>query len=263
MTDIGKAIEIFFSDGEVKELRILTAGGMMSGFFDHRLKLGQAAKFMGGGSEDEGVKAVYWTLNPINRSTLKHISNELRIRPTYATRTGNIEKRSWMMIDIDAKRESGTNATDSEKADAKMVLDTVVTFLKSKDWPDPVVVDSGNGYHALYRINVPAADTETVRNVLRVLAWKFDSSGAKVDQSVHDAVRICKVPGTWVRKGPHSAERPHRLSALLSVPPVIKTVPMTSLINIKRFAPPAKATLRWSRLFGQVFRVFKWNNCSS
>jgi len=21
--------------------------------------------------------------------------------------------------------------------------------------------------------------------------------------------------------------------------------------------------LRWSRLFGQVFRVFKWNNCSS
>jgi hypothetical protein len=21
--------------------------------------------------------------------------------------------------------------------------------------------------------------------------------------------------------------------------------------------------VRWSRLFGQVFRVFKWNNCSS
>jgi hypothetical protein len=31
----------------------------------------------------------------------------------------------------------------------------------------------------------------------------------------------------------------------------------------KRKAGELTDNLRWSRLFGQVFRVFKWNNCSS
>src|SRR5665213_2190386 len=58
-------------------------------------------------------------------------------------------------------------------------------------------------------------------------------------RSVECGPFLTQVPGTWVRKGPHSTERPHRMSALLSVPRPIKTVPMTSLIGIKRYAPPA------------------------
>ena len=238
MTDLGLAVQIFFREGEAKELRLLTIDGVMSGFYDDRLKLGIAARDFGAGTEDEGVTGVYWTLNPINPSTLKYIDNELRIRPKFAASARNILKRSWLLIDIDPQRPSGTSATDAEKAEAFIVFTNVVAFLRSIGWPDPVQVDSGNGYHALYHINLTVNDTEIVRHVLRVLAWKFDTASAKVDRSVFDVNRICKVPGTWARKGENTPERPHRLSKLLAVPKPIKAVPTTLLVGIAKYAPP-------------------------
>ena len=37
-----------------------------------------------------------------------------------------------------------------------------------------------------------------------------------LDVTNHNAARVAKLPGTWARKGEHSDERPHRVSALLS-----------------------------------------------
>jgi hypothetical protein len=239
MTDLGLAVQLFFREGQVKELRIMTTEGVQSGFYDNRMLLGLMAKGMGQElGPDDGVKAVYWTLNPINRSTLKYVDNELNPRPRFATRGTNILQREWLLIDVDAERESGTNATDAEKLEGWKVLSNVVAFLRSIGWAEPVIVDSGNGYHALYKINVAAADNDTVRNVLKVLAWRYDTAGAKVDQGVFDAPRICKVPGTWVRKGPHSAERPHRMSRFISIPEKIGTVSIVQLVDIRRYAPP-------------------------
>ena len=238
MTDLGKAVQLFFREGQVKELRIMTTEGVQSGFYDDRMLLGLMAKSMGQEPEDIGIKGVYWTLNPINRATLKFVDNQLNPHPRFATCGHNILQRDWLLIDVDAVRESGTNATDAEKLEGRKVLDNVVTFLRSIGWAEPVIVDSGNGFHALYRINVAATDTNAVRNVLRVLAWKFDTPGAKVDQSVYDPNRICKVPGTWVRKGPHSDEQPHRMSGFISTPEKIGTVSIIQLMEIRRHAPP-------------------------
>jgi hypothetical protein len=40
----------------------------------------------------------------------------------------------------------------------------------------------------------------------------------KIDQTVYNPARICKVPGTWARKGDDIPERPHRQSRLVEVP---------------------------------------------
>ena len=80
------------------------------------------------------------------------------------------------------------------------------------------MADSGNGYHLLYRIDLPAADGGLVERVLKSLAARFDNEHVKIDQSVYNPARICKLPGTMARKGDHTEARPHRRAKLLEVP---------------------------------------------
>ena len=92
-------------------------------------------------------------------------------------------------------------------------------------WPAPVVADSGNGYHLLYRLAedvpvaaVPVPADDPVRRLLRHLAAKFDTAHAAIDTSVFNPGRIVKLPGTKARKGPGTPDRPHRRASLLEVP---------------------------------------------
>jgi hypothetical protein len=80
------------------------------------------------------------------------------------------------------------------------------------------LIDSGNGYYLLYRIDLPADDGGLVKRVLLALAQRFDTDAVKIDPAVFNPARICKVPGTWARKGDNTPERPHRESRLLEVP---------------------------------------------
>lgn len=75
-------------------------------------------------------------------------------------RTGkNIIARSWLLIDASPVRTSGISATDSEKALAMAIIRKVKDYLRDKHgWPNPILADSGNGYHMIYRIDLPADD---------------------------------------------------------------------------------------------------------
>jgi hypothetical protein len=232
-SDIARATELFMPEGSVKELRILTDQGMMSGFFNQRRTLVTTAKQM---SECDEVRAVYWGLNDIDPSTLKFITNDVA-RRNYATRTANIAGRRWMLIDVDPVRPKGQNSNSAEKEEARKVAVAVQTFLRSLSWPEPVLVDSANGYHSIYPISLPVEDSGAIRESLRILSWKFSSQGAVVDTAVHDACRIAKVPGTMGRKGPQSEERPWRQSALLSAPPISRRLNYVDLMGLSRYAP--------------------------
>jgi hypothetical protein len=94
----------------------------------------------------------------------------------------------------------------------------VQEYLRGRGWPDPVVVDSGNGYHLLHRIDLPAEDGGLVARCLAALAARFDSDRAKIDQAVHNPARLCKIPGTVARKGDSMPDRPHRRARLLESP---------------------------------------------
>jgi hypothetical protein len=126
--------------------------------------------------------------------------------------------RRWLLIDADPVRDPLISATDQEKQNARDTVLAVREYLRSRAWPEPFLADSGNGYHLLYRIDLPADDVGTVERILKALAARFDSDQVKIDQKVFNPARICKLPGTLARKGDNTPQRPHRRAKLLEGP---------------------------------------------
>jgi hypothetical protein len=90
---------------------------------------------------------------------------------------------------------------------------------KLPNFPEPIVVDSGNGYHLYYQSSC-APGHASWRYMLGWLARTFNTEGAKIDTSVADAARIARLPGSINRKGEDTLERPHRMCRVLSYPEV-------------------------------------------
>ena len=116
-------------------------------------------------------------------------------------------------MDLDPPRPAGTNSTDAEKQAARKEAERVREYLNNRNWPEPMLCDSGNGWHLQYRIDLPNDDnaTELVRGVLARLHQLFPM----VDAGNFNASRLCKLYGSWARKGEHSEERPWRRSGIV------------------------------------------------
>jgi hypothetical protein len=127
---------------------------------------------------------------------------------------------NWLLIDFDPKRQPNTAATDGEKAEAEGSMQEVRSVLGELGWPDPVVADSGNGFHLLYRIDLPNDEQSRalVKFALVAIANRFSTAAVEIDRSVYNPSRITRLYGTTNRKGENSVERPWRRSSLLSVP---------------------------------------------
>ncbi len=123
-------------------------------------------------------------------------------------------------MDFDPVRPSGVSATDAEKKAARQRALEAREFLREIGWPEPVVGDSGNGYHLLYRIELPndRESLELVKGTLEALAFRFSDRAVEVDTTTCNAARIWKLYGTTARKGDDTEDRPHRRSRLLQVP---------------------------------------------
>jgi hypothetical protein len=95
-------------------------------------------------------------------------------------------------------RPSETNATQAEKEAAEELNEQVPDFLTDRNWPSPLVSDSGNGFHAVYPVDLPcdADSTELIKSFLEVLSGRFNTTDAKVDTAVSDPPRLIKVAGT-------------------------------------------------------------------
>lgn len=171
-------------------------------------------------------EGVYVTMNPVDRTFLARANNTMGKRgQKISAGDEHVLRRDWLLVDIDPVRRTSTGAplskistTDAEKAAAKHVLDGVRADLESRRFAPPMVVDSGNGYHAWYRIGLPTDDGRSVEHVLKWLARRHDAPGATVDTSCFNPSRIVKIPGTWARKGSSTADRPHRMCHILELP---------------------------------------------
>jgi hypothetical protein len=163
---------------------------------------------------------VYLTMNPLAPELLGRADGRWTVCAAkgLAATDADVRSRRWIVIDVDPVRPSGTSATQEEKAHAERVADGVRDDLAGRKWPVPALVDSGNGYHLWYAVNLPADDGGRVARLLRALAKRHDTAGARIDTTMSNPARIVKVPGTWARKGPHSDERPHRLARVLELP---------------------------------------------
>ena len=208
--------------GQVTELRALKVrrrgerAHTESGFFDYDHLDDMAAASL---SLTPYARGVYFVLNPLKPDILARRCN----RTDWAEEgelasDKDVARRRWLLIDADPVRDSHVSATDGEKGEALRVVRAVRDHLRGRGWPAPVLADSGNGYHLLYRLDLPADEGGMVKRILQALADRFEAPSVKIDRSVFNPARICKLPGTLARKGDSTPDRPHRRSYLLEVP---------------------------------------------
>ena len=155
------------------------------------------------------------TPNAVNPVLLARANNRIDAFPKNATGDGDVARYQHLVVDCDATRPSGVPASDLEMAAALCRRDRVVEVLADDfGWPRPVaVIDSGNGGHAVWRVDVPAdrAGVALVGGVLAALADRFDDAAVTIDRSVANPSHVMRLAGTPNRKGDGLPDRPHRL----------------------------------------------------
>lgn len=130
----------------------------------------------------------------------------------------DIAVRTHLLIDIDRAEMLAASATDAEIEEAEKLADKVASFLHEKRGLLVDRVMSGNGVHLYVPLDsVPNDDTskEHCKQLLRGLAHRFDNDIVKIDTTVFNAARITKVPGTIMRKGAETADRPYRMARVI------------------------------------------------
>lgn len=186
------------------ELRALPYGKGITGRWDDPKLLQFVA-------DHNDAKGIYYTLNPV----------PIDLIPTVAatgSKVGDIIRRRWLLIDVDPERPPDSNASEVEHQAAADRANKILGAMVGAGWPVPVLVDSGNGYHLLWRIDLPNDEEsrQLVKATLAAAAGSFDDERVKIDVKVFNSNRISKLPGTWARKGPSTPERPHRLCRIVS-----------------------------------------------
>lgn len=233
------AIELLRQENELFEVRVLTPRTNFSGYFKSAdILLSELAKLPNGN--------IYIAINKINDACYsREQHNKFIEKPKNTTSDNDIERRTWILIDVDPKRSSGVSSSDKEKEYSKETVNKIFSFLRNFGFSEPIICDSGNGYHLLYKIDIEnsASNTELIKKFLLVLDMYFTTKYSDIDKTVYNASRITKLYGTISRKGNSSDERPHRISSILRVPANIKETPIELLNKVVDLYPkPEKPT---------------------
>lgn len=238
-----KAAEVLLNSSKTVELRALNVAernGFLrtwSGYFDDALELAKEAYRL----DSLNPQYVSVTVNEVNSALLARSYNKARpmAKGDSSTSDSDISRRCWLVVDLDPARPSGISSTDSEKEAALETAYAAIDDLSLDGWPEPILADSGNGYHVLYRIDLEnSSENKTLcENVLKALAQRYDSDAVKVDTSLANASRIVKFYGTMARKGDSTDDRPHRRSGLISVPKIINAVNAELLQKLAKELP--------------------------
>jgi hypothetical protein len=138
----------------VHELRVPKAGRekTISGYFDDPIKLALCAAELDATGKFAGVCI---TLNPCNPALLARRCNRVRPYAEVTTSDHDIRKRCWLMIDCDPKQPAGISSAGKERGRAITTACGVWDDLRGAGFGDPVVADSGNSLHLLYRVDLP------------------------------------------------------------------------------------------------------------
>lgn len=178
--------------------------------------------------QNSGKANVYIRLNPLAAETLD------RSRDGYSRKAAkdvDVTQRRWLFIDCDSIR-LGAAATDEQHAAAIDLAKQVRSELAAAGWPLPILSDSGNGAHLLYRIDLPNDDDskDLLKRFLAKLSATWTNDVARVDPTMFNAARLCRLPGTLNLKA-------GRLSRFINVPEQIELVTREQIEAITGPAP--------------------------
>lgn len=223
---IERSLSLLMEPGSTFEIRCPeTSRGVVSGYFND-VQAACVAAFKWSGQAD----AVCVTLNPVLPDLRARASNRARefTKSGGTTTDEHILRRRWWLVDCDPERPKGISATSAEKRAAREVALSIREWLSGLGFPLPILADSGNGSHLLYRVELPNDETtkDLLSSCLKALAKQFNSERVTVDVSTYNASRLVKLYGTLACKGDHCPDlgRVHRLSRLVEVPDPIATV---------------------------------------
>lgn len=212
---IAQTLETLKQPEEVAEIRILkTDKGTISGYFDDdEMLITSIQKYV-------GKYDIYITLNPTKEEMLARCSNRLQIYAKNTSSDQNIKVIRHVLIDIDPIRTSGISSTDKEKRAAAGLIKKICKDLMHEGFPQPIVADSGNGYHMLLKVELENTKDNVmiVKEFLSTLDFLYSNDKAQVDVTTYNPSRIVKLYGTKACKGDDTKDRPHRWSKLVKVP---------------------------------------------
>lgn len=203
-------LALFIQPDQVSELRAIMSPDdprekVVSRCFDgkHLLDMADCALAL----ESQESRGVYFTPNPLR----------LAAGGRKAATDADVIERHWLLVDVDPIRPAASSATDAERMAAWTVLDRCRGTMDAGGFHDPLVCDSGNGWHLCYPVRMPNDDQvkQFVRAMLQGLQQRCGDQSARVDVSTFNASRIWKLPGTLARKGSPTEERPHRYSRVI------------------------------------------------
>ena len=241
--DIVRWLRLVVEPGSVVEFRALNCVDnpnyppfTVSGYFDPDYLEDLARAAMEWTSKAEGC---YVTINPVKPDLLARASNRVIRKPKHTTTDADIVRRVGIVFDADPRRPAGISATDEEKALAHERIDRLVSHLAACGWPDPILADSGNGFHARYKVDLPAGNGGLVERVLKAASARFTDEQVEIDAKLANASRIIKLYGTMSRKGDSTPDRPHRPTQVSSIPSDFTVVPVELLEAFAAEAEPA------------------------
>jgi hypothetical protein len=257
MSQLRETIAALFYSGQLVELRVLGHKATYNLWFNEPDQLAEAAEEF---SNDPSIKGTYVTLHTLDKQKictkqrgviLNSLANMAK-PAAQATTNDDVKALNWFLIDCDPERTNGQSKSNSTRGEKKAAADranVVHEYLTSLGWPEPVLADSGNGWHMLYRVDIPlwkehdgklvgTGDALILRSCLVALSSMFTTPEAKIDISVWKPAQVTKLYGTMARKGANEDDRPWRRSKLVDVPRQIETVPLEKLKELAALAPP-------------------------
>ncbi len=245
--EILRHLALIAQPGQVLEVRALGAISaresrrphVIAGYFNDHAKLAAAVA-----NTITRAEGIYVTLNDINPALLARACNRLvdGLKPT--TGDADVVRRRIFYVDADPARPARISATDAEHTLALARVRQVSDYLQGMGAPAPLLADSGNGGHALWRIDLPADDGGLVHQALQALALRFSDALVKIDETVGNPARIGKLYGTWARKGDSTADRPHRLARIQAAPESLLEFPESLLRELAGALPAAQSSRR-------------------
>lgn len=218
------SLNLFCGD-RITEIRCLGARGINnqtdSGYFDDFSKARNSVMPY---VMDNRSRGVYFVFNEVHLDLLARSVNRMEARAKFTTTDDKIISRRWLFVDFDPIRPSGISSTDDQVEMAVERARNASEWMRSQGLCEPILAMSGNGAHLHFPVLLPnnTDSTAIVSGVLKTLQEKFSDDAVGLDTTVSNPARICRLYGTIARKGDSTADRPHRMAAILYVPDYLR-----------------------------------------
>lgn len=265
IAELRKWHRVFYPDGGLFEIRLLHGlkNRNWSGYFTDVEVMAAALQPMLEQPQYYGNPQAYFTLNAIPDALYSREQHDRFVQNAATTVDTDISRRKFVLLDFDPARPANISSSASELAMAEAKMRSVYSYLRGQGFMDPVVALSGNGYHLLYRVDMPndSDHSELVKSFTESLSQMFPGGGADIDCKVFNAARICKLYGTEARKGTSTAERPWRLARIMYVPDRVEVNGDGLLNSVALSMPPLQpAAQRQQRdsTDGEDFNIEWW-----